>query len=73
MKADRVNKIPKTIEALKSTFSDPRLVWKPALKLSPAPKAPPMPVPVCCRRMEAERRITSPICINGNAVANSCI
>ncbi len=45
--ADNTNRIPKITEVLKRIFSDPLRVWKPALKLSPAPKAPPIPVPVC--------------------------
>jgi len=72
-KADKAKSIPKVIDILKSIFSEPRRVWKPELKLSPAPKAPPIPVPVCWRRIVMMRRMESPICINGNTVTSSCI
>ena len=64
MSADMANRIPRIIVAQNNVFSNPRLVWKPELKLS-APKAPPSDAPVRCKRMAIISSTESTICTNG--------
>ena len=65
MSADRAKRIPRTIVAVKSVFSNPRRVWKPELKLS-APNAPPKDAPVLCIKIVTIRSAESAICTYGS-------
>ena len=60
--------MPHTMVKKKKNFSGPRLVWKREL---PSPNAPPIPVPVCCNKIETTRRTESAICIHGNMLVIS--
>lgn len=71
IKAEAAKRMPRTIVALKSTFSNPLLVWKAELKLSP--KAPPKPAPVCCKSTATIRRTDKAIWIYGRNGRMNCI
>ncbi len=61
--ADRTKSAPKTIVAIKSTLSKPRLVWDAPPKLSPPPKAPPALDSVFCNKIATTNRTDRVICM----------
>ena len=64
MKMSAINRPKKMIEniivAVNTTFSPPRFLV--LYILPPPPNAAPKPVPFCCKRMEAIKRIANVIC-----------